>query len=270
VTEAPSGPGWGEPFGCQADEIPALARPAYRLASPFQIGLAAFLGGPPSGFLLMGRNYAKCGRPAACWVTLAIGVLVTAAALATVFVLPETNRAINVWIGVPLWLGTYLAAKHLQGPTFQAHRKCGGAQASGWAVLGFIVLGVALTLGCAVGTAVVYEIGFGDQTLQVTAVEEIYYSRDVPEAEARTLARVLQQQGIFDGVHESSVRLHKDSEGYVLIVILALGFNDPQVHQDYRALAGEVSRAFAGKPVRVELCNEWETPMMKLPAERKP
>jgi hypothetical protein len=270
VTEAASEPGWGEAVPGQADEVPALTRPAYRLASPGQIGLAGFLGGPLGGFLLMGRNYAQCGRPAACWITVAVGVLVTTAAVGTAFVLPETNRGLNLCIGVPLWLGTYLTAKLLQEQTFQAHRKRGGDQASGWAVLGFTLLGVALTLGGAFGAGALHEIGFGDKRLQVTAVEEIYYSRDIPEAEARTLARVLQQQGFFDGVGEKSVRLHKDSQGYVLIVILRFGFNDPQVHQEFRALAGEVSRGFGGKPVRVELCDEWETPKKKLPAERKP
>jgi MFS family permease len=111
---------------------------------------------------------------------------------------------------------------------------------------------------------------FGDRRLQVTADEEIYYSRDITEAEARTLARVLQRQAFFNGAGKKSVRLRKDGQDYALSVVLLFGFDDPQVHQHFRALARQVSRAFGGKAIRVELCNMWMIPKKKLPAEREP
>src|SRR5260221_14748457 len=123
------------------DDIPEPAQPAYRLASPGHTGWAGFLGGPLGGFLLMGRNYAKCGRHVACWVMVATGALVTAAAVGIGVALPETNYAANLYIAVPFWLGTYYTARHLQGRTFKAHREQGGQQASGWTVLGFVLLG---------------------------------------------------------------------------------------------------------------------------------
>jgi hypothetical protein len=64
--------------------------------------------------------------------------------------------------------------------------------------------------------------------------------------------------------------LHKDRDGYILIIILRYGFEDLQIQQFFRGVAGEVSHAFKGQPVRVELCDQWETPKKKLPAERKP
>jgi hypothetical protein len=270
VTETAPEPGWGEAVGGPANEVPALTRPAYRLASPGQIGLAGFLGGPLAGFLLMGRNYAKCGRSAACWASVGVGVLVTVAAVSTGIVLSESSRGLNLLIGVPLWIGTYLTAKALHERSFQEHRNQGGEQASGGVVLGFTALGVVLTVGGAFGGGALYEFSFGDRQLQVTAMEEIYYGPEISEAEARTLGRVLQQQGFFNGVREKSVGLHKDGQDYILAVILGSGFNDPQLHQEIRVLAGEVSRALGGKPVRVELCDEWWTPKKKLPAERQP
>jgi hypothetical protein len=283
VTDEPSGPrvertavtegsperGWSEEDAGPISEVSALSRPPYRLAPPSYIGWVGFLGGPLGGFFLMGHNYAKCGRPAACWGSLAVGVLVTGVAVGVGVAMPETHRGLNLCFGLPLWLGTYLSAKLLQQPLYDAHCERGGGPVSGWTVLGFTLLSIVLTLGGATGAAVLYEIAFSDQKLQVTPVEEIYYGHDIPEADARELARVLQQQGFFDGVGEKSVRLRKDKEGYVLTIVLRFGFDDPQIQQIFRDIAAEVSQALGGQPVRVELCDEWETPKKKLPAQRK-
>jgi hypothetical protein len=270
VTDGSPQRGWPEEDAGPISEVSALDRPPYRLAPPSYIGWVGFLGGPLGGFFLMAHNYAKVGRPAACWAMVAIGVLVTVAAVAVGFALPDSYLAANLCLGVPFWLGTYLTAKILQQPLYDAHCERGGEPVSGWVVLGFTLLSLVLTLGGAIGAAALHEIGFGDHKLQVTPVEEIYYGRNIPEADARKLAGVLQEQGFFDGVGEKSVRLHKDKEGYVLVIVLRSGFDDPQIQQIFRDIAGEVSHALGGQPVRVELCDEWETPKKKLPAQREP
>jgi hypothetical protein len=270
VTEIAADPQTAEALAGTADELPAPEPPAYRLASPGQVGGAGFLGGPLAGFLLMARNYAKLGRTTACWLTVGAGVLVTAIPVGYGLLAPDTHAGFNFCFALPLWLGTYMTAKALQQRAFQAHRKAGGEQVSGWVLVGFVVLGVVLTLGPAVGIAALYEAGFGDQELHVTDKEVVIYSRDVTEAEARTLGRVLQQQGLFNGAGEKNVRLHKDGQQYVLSVVPLPSVDDPLVHQQFAALARQVSGAFGGKPVRVDLCDMWGTPKKKLPAERGP
>jgi hypothetical protein len=251
------------------DPAPGKARPAYRLASPGQIGWAAFLGGPLSGLLLMGRNYTKIGKGIAGWVTITTGALLTAAVVAIGVTVSETNNRGNWVSAILLWLGTYYAARQFQGRMFEDHRGRGGRPASGWTVAGFILLGITLTLGFALGVAAIYEFGFGDQRLQVSSLEEVYYDRGITEFEARTLAGVLQEQQFFDGASEKSVMLRKSGEEYVVSFVLLSGFDDPDVNQYYREMAGEVSHAFGGRPVRVELCDTWSFPKKKLPAVRK-
>jgi len=270
VTEATSRAGAEERLAREADELPVPTRPPYKLASPGQIGLAAFLGGPLGGFLLMGHNYANCGRRAACWATVGVGALVAAAAVGSGFALSDTHPGLNLCLALPLWVGTYITAKLLQQRTYAAHRERGGAQASGWAVLGFSVLGAGVTVGAAAAAVGLYEGRFRYKRLQVTAKEEIYYTRDVTDAEARTLGQLLQEAQIFDGASKKAVRLRKEGQEYVLDVVLLFGFDDPNAHQGFRTLAGKLSHAFGGKPVRVELCDRWLTPKKTLPAERKP
>jgi MFS family permease len=111
---------------------------------------------------------------------------------------------------------------------------------------------------------------FGDRRLQANTLEDVYYSRDITADEAYTLTQVLQRQGFFNGTGKKSVRLRKDGQDYVLSIVLLFGFDDPQVHQQFRALARQVSRAFVGKAIRVELCDRWMIPTKTLPAEREP
>jgi hypothetical protein len=203
----------------------------------------------------MARNYAKLGRTTACWLTAAAGVVVTAIPVGYGLLTPDTHPGSNLCFALPLWLGTYMTAKALQARAFQAHRKAGGEQVSGWVVVGFVLLGVALTIGPVAAIAALYEAGSGDQVLHVTDKEEIAYSRDVTEVEARTLGRVLQQQGIFNGAGEKKdARFHKEGQEYVLSVVPLLGVDDPLVHQQFAALARQVRGAWrqagAGRFVR--------------------
>ena len=66
------------------------------------------------------------------------------------------------------------------------------------------------------------------------------------------------------------VRLEKDGQGYVLSIILLSGFNDPEVHEEFRALAREISHAFRAKSTRVDLCDTWWRPKTKLYGDRTP
>jgi hypothetical protein len=250
---------------------PRRSRPPYTLASPGQVGLAAFLGGPMAGFLLIARNYAKLGRGSACAAAIAAGVMLTVAAVGFGIWLPDnTGPAMNLAIAAPLWIATYLAALALQKSAYDVHVRRGGGRTSGWALIGFVVLGVALTFGVAFLVVGLYETGFGDRTLKVTPSEEILYGRDIPEADARALGKVLQEHKYFDGVGDKTVLLHKEKDGYVLMLILLSGHDDPQVHQECRELAGGASHALGGKPVQVELCDQWQSIKKKLPAEQRP
>jgi hypothetical protein len=267
VTDAASELAKDEAIVGQPNEVVEITRPSYQLASPGQVGWTAFLGGPLAGFLLMGRNYAKCGRALACWMTISTGVMLTAAVVGSGFLLRDSNPVGNLCIAAPVWLATCLTARILQQRMFEIHCKHGGERASGGIIVGFIVLGIALTLVGSVGAAVLYETGFGDQRFQVTAREEIYYSRDISETEVRTVARVLQAQKLFDGAGEKSVRLHKEGSECVLSLVLLFGFDDARLDQELRTLAREISRALGGKPVKIEVCDQWGTAKKKLPVE---
>src|SRR5262249_42783992 len=59
-----------------------VSRPAYRLFSPGQIGLVAFLFGPGGGLLPLAINYYRLGKAAATWMTVGVGLVTVAGFLA--------------------------------------------------------------------------------------------------------------------------------------------------------------------------------------------
>jgi hypothetical protein len=265
-------PEWeeGEADEGEADELPVLSRPEYRLASTGQVFLAAILGGPLAGFLLVAHNYGKLGRRAASWGMVFGGLLATGAAVGLGFLLLSQGRGAVLLGGVPFWVGIYFVARWLQGTALVAHKEQDGELVSGGLVFGYIVLGVVGALGPLFGCVALYNANFGDRKLQVSAEEEVLYGLDVTEAEARTVGTVLQQQGFFTGSGKNTVRLSKDGHEYVLSFVVSGGFDSPATHQYYRALAVHVARSFGGKPVQVELLDMAMISRKKLPAERAP
>lgn len=258
------------PIVTGTDDEPSMPppAPAYTLASAGQVGLATFLGGPMAGWLLIARNYAKLGRRGAWFGTLVAGVLATAATVAVLMLLPEQTGGAKLLPAVVSLAITYGCAQFLQGATLQEHMDQGGQNASGWVVLGSVVLGLVLLIGPLIGGFVLYEVVLGDQTLAFSAKEDILHGRNVPVEEARTLGLVLQADGFFDGVNEKTVVLHKEGDEYVVMFVLRSGFQDAEMHEYFRTLARQISQAFEGKPVRVELCDAELTVKKTLPAVR--
>src|SRR5262249_27031189 len=151
----------------------------YTLASPGQAGLATFLGGPLAGVLLIARNYFKLHRRVAGVSTLAVGLAVTSVALIFASVLPDTPRPSHFLLPVLLWIITYGAARAPGGSVLRERWARGGAQVSGWVVLGYPVVGIALLFGLLIGGFAGYEAVLGAREYKVTANEEILYGREI-------------------------------------------------------------------------------------------
>lgn len=239
--------------------------PPGQLSSPGQIGLAAVLGGPLAGFLLMARNQSQRGDRGSWWGFVLAGCVVTAVVITLGIMLADSSRGSRFAVGIPCWILTYLIARVSQGTLYEQHRKLGGAQVSGGVVIGYVALGIVLTMVPACAGIGIYEVAWGDQELKVSAKEEIYYTRAVTDAEARTSGKVLQDQGFFNGIGEKSVRLSKDGTVYVLQVVLLFGHEDARTQEELRKLAESISTALGGKPVRIDLCDMWLTAKSKLP-----
>jgi hypothetical protein len=127
-----------------------------RLYTENHVALAAFLGSPLAGSMVLAVNFARLGRQTAALGSLLLGTLATVVlfALATVLPLPSGS---GVLLGLGYAFLMRLIAKRVQGEELAAHVKTGGAIASGWSAAGISI--VALVAQVAVIVALV--VGFG-------------------------------------------------------------------------------------------------------------
>jgi hypothetical protein len=239
--------------------FPEVSRPAYRLFSPGQIGLVAFLFGPGGGLLPLGINYYRLGKAAATWMTVGVGLVIVAGFFALGISVPESFPFICV--GFVLFLILWAAAWGLQGNTYQAHLRNGGQSASGLAVLVTGVLGLGLFLGAMFGSSLLYEpIFFASLGQKITfgRQEELYFKGGVTRAEANLLGRLLQEAGYFNGNGGKTVQVSREGSRFVIAFVVARRtWEDARIHEGFRTLASLASeKVFDGRLVEVRLCDE--------------
>jgi hypothetical protein len=112
-----------------------------KLFSIEQITLAAFLGSPVAGCLLLARNYRQLGKGRAAWQALAAGTASSILVLLLAFCLPENFP--NMALPFAYCFGLRQLAKYLQGGAISNHFMTGGRKGS-W------VTTIAVGLGCLV------------------------------------------------------------------------------------------------------------------------
>ena len=89
--------------------------------------------------------------------------------------------------------------------------------------------------------------------------EEVYYTKGGTEADARALGAFLREAGFFDGHGSKSVRVSLDGQRLVIsFIVQDWVVHDARTQQEFRTLGQQASqRAFAGRPVVVELCDAY-------------
>jgi hypothetical protein len=88
----------------------------------------------------------------------------------------------------------------------------------------------------------------------------------VTEADARALGAFLREAGFFDGRGPKAVRISLDGNRLVLsFIVQDWVLRDAAVQQEFRTIGRQASqRAFGGRPVVVELCDEYFRTKQKL------
>jgi hypothetical protein len=127
--------------------------PEFKLYSPGQAALAAFLGTPAAGLYLVSVNRRRLGKDASATNTLIVGLFTTAALLVAAFLLPD---ALGRVLPIAALVAVAQYAKQ-DAPAFNAHLSRGGKKESSWKAAGIgvasmvVVLAVAVGVGLAVG-----------------------------------------------------------------------------------------------------------------------
>ena len=227
-----------------AARVPAI--PNYRLYDPTSVGLAAFFGSPIAGTVLMAINYRHLGRKSSAIIAVILGIAATALAIALEPYIPSTFTSVAA---IALFVGTYNAAKTLQGPIVEKHEVAGGGLHSRWAAFG-ISLAV-LAAGFAVIVAAVLPSVWQSKVV-IGSKDIVEYSGAATKAEATALGQALKKEGYFQdrGV---SVLLSKSASGATISFVVRDDVpSHPEMVYVYETVGFDVAPSVGTLPARFQ------------------
>jgi hypothetical protein len=232
-------------------EEPVGTVPAYRLYSLGAIRLAAIVGSPLAGAILMAVNYARLGKKANAAVTVTVGIVGMALLVLLAAQLPAGFTTGNIAIPLGLAFGTWRLAEALQGKALEAHADADGKFVSNWAAFG---IGSAI---CAPFLAAIFMPLFTEMlvlpTVTIGENDKVAYSGSVAKAEAEALGAALKQVGFFRD-KGTTVRLSRDEKGTLLSIAVKEGkWDDPIFVAEIEQVGWKIAPAVGGPPIRIHL-----------------
>jgi len=220
--------------------------PAYKLYDPVAVGIAAFLGSAILGTALMAINYRHLGRRSAALWSIVIGTAATVLVVACANWIPSWA---GTAVGLALFLGTYNAAKSLQGATVARHEQLGGRIASRWIAAGLGVLALA-------AWAAIYLFALG-QSKKVTigSNDSVYYAGSATRQDAQALGDKLKAISFFSD-RGAAVMLSKGADGTVVSFVMQDGaWNQPAMVAGIEEVGREIAPTVGGFPITVRMAN---------------
>ena len=240
--------------------------PAFALYDQGAVVLATFLGSIAAGAAVLAINFHRLGKPILAWTTFGLGVIVSVAVTAVVMMLPDNFPMMYCWI--PQLIAMSLIAKANQGEAVTYHLAHGGAKGSYWKAAGIGLIGLAVVGGALLGYFFVQQSRLGTK-LEYSKVEEIYYSNQATEADARKLGDALKALEIFNGDREKTVLLSKDEKGTsVSFVTPAHSWNDPAAIASFQLVGEKLVAAGVGEPLTIRFCDDELNVQKEIPIKR--
>ena len=257
----------------QNPQYPQYTPPAYRLYDVGAVALAAFLGSPLAGTVLIASNYRKLGQGGNGFLALLLGAAASAAEIYIGF----TSAKSPAIATLVLFAITWFAAMQLQGSAIKTHVAWGGQLFSYWRAVGVATL-TSLVLG---GGFVAYLYYTGqlqkfitqaenqqkqlqplqnpaqppENTVTIGTKDQVVYSGTATANDATALGNALKAAGYFQdrGV---TVQLSKGAGGTVIGFVVADGaWNQAGTLASFEEIARGVASTVGGLPVQVQLLN---------------
>lgn len=238
---------------------PQYAPPAYRLYDSNSVALAALLGGPLAGTILMAGNYRKLGQSNNGNLALLLGA---AASVGLIYLALKSTASPTV-ATVVLFVCTWVAARQLQDDAVKTHVAWGGQLYSKWRAFG-IAIATTLALGAAFIGYLVYtgqwqtfasQYGVGQNTVTIGTKDQIVYSGTATAAEATALGNALKSAGYLEdrGV---TVLLNQGTGGTVIGFVVQDGaWNNATDVSELETIVRGVASTVGGLPIEMHLVN---------------
>jgi len=268
----------------QYPQAPQYTPPAYRLDDFWSVALAALLGSPLAGAVLIASNYRKLGQAGNGFLALLLGA---AASVGLMYMgLKMTVNPTVATIVLVVCIG--LAAKELQGNAISTHVAWGGQLYSKWRAV-WVALVTSLVLG---GGFVAYLYYTGQlqkfitqaenqqkqlqtpqnpaqapqnpvpppqNTVTIGTKDQVVYSGTATANDATALGNALKAAGYLQD-HGATVLLSKGAGGTVIGFVVADGaWNQATTVSQFEEVARGVASTVGGLPLQMQLLNSTQT-----------
>jgi hypothetical protein len=247
---------------------PGVTVPTYELFDANAVFLAALLGSPVAGGILMAINYKRLGKGGAAVGAIVMGIGVTAIAALAGYFTPGTYAA---GISVAFVVAMKGLAQAMQGKAVEHHEQLGGELASRWAAAGVGLVMLAVLSGV-LFVAIYGQLG--STKVVIGTKDEVVISGGSTKEDAKALGQALQTTGYFkdigasvlldkakDGANKSKngdTDTSKDGEkaGTTISFVVKEGFWDqPGIVPGFEELGRELAPSVGGFPIKVRLVN---------------
>ncbi len=239
--------------------LPGEPPPPYKLFNAGAVTLASFLGAPLAGAVLMAINFRRMDRKSAANISVACGIGGTAVLVGIYSILPD--RIPTLVYAVPPLIVMNSLAKYFQGDELQLHAGRRGRMDSLWTAAGIGLLSLA---GLLFAASHIQNAIANGKKINYSSIEEIRFSGNANQADARNLANLLKKAGYFNGQGLKTVLLEKKSNGTTVSFVLSPGSWDHSNIAGLQQLGDELSKSL-GKPLFIRLCDPELTVMTEIP-----
>ena len=201
----------------------------------------------PAG-VMCALNYGRCGNQRKKWTYLISTIIGFIAVVTLAFIIPTTISK-SLCFGINIGIGAYLM--NTQKALYQEHIQNGGKRASYLLPIGIGILIFTLFLA-----TIIYSQYIPDKTLDYNK-NQLYYTDNVTEAQAKKLGDYLKSEGFFKDDSETTVKIDKQEDTYVFsMIIIAEYLNNEEVLNNMKLVSNELSvNVFENNKVIVDLCN---------------
>ena len=231
---------------------PPSPPPAYTLFDSSSVGLAAFLGSPLAGAILMAVNYRRLGMGSQAVVAVPAGLAVTALGGLLANLVPN---ALATGIGVGIILAMKSVAQSLQGADVTRHVSQGGKLASRWVASGIGLVSLAVIVTGILIAVYGPQLARSRSKVTVGTKDQVYYSGSAMEGDAKVVGETLKTLGYFTdrGV---AVFVSKDKTGTAVSFAVKEGsWDKPENVTTFEEIGGHLAPALGAESIKVRLVN---------------
>lgn len=246
-----------------AGPLPGEPPPPYKLFNAGAVTLASFLGAPLAGAVLMAINFRRLDRKRAANITMACGVGATAVLIGICSILPDR---IPIWVtAVPPLIVTISLAQYFQGEELQLHTRRRGQLGSRWTAAGIGLICLAVLFGLLFGAICIENAIADGKKINYSSVEEVRFSGQANQADARNLGDALKQAQFFDGENPKTVLLAKRTNGTTVSFVVGDGrWDNPNTIAAFHMMGDNHSKSL-GRPLMIRLCDSDLTVKKEIP-----